>query len=414
MPPQLDAFRLAVLAAEAVGQLWLRVLVVAVIPLAATSLALALADLDRGALGRLGARALALAAASSTLAALIGIVLVGVVGPGRGVGPAPGAAERGAPAAGGASPAEDRSPSTHGDAAAASSTRSGLPAPAAPPRPSVPSPPPLAIPILALALASVGIGLGLGRLDPGRTSPLRAGVDRLHAFSTRAAAWVMRLMPLGVVALLFAMVARMGVDALRTVGAYVAVVIAGLLLHTGVVYSLALRLLAGRSPLAFFRAIAPAAATAFATASSAATLPTALRVAEERLRLPPAVARLVLTAGSAMNQNGTSLFEGVTILFLAQVYGVELSLARQAGVMAVAVLAGVGSAGVPGGGTAAIAVLLGLFGLPLEGIALVAGVDRLLDMCRTTVNVTGDLALAVVVDRMDAPPGARAGPPARP
>lgn len=410
MLPQLDAFWLTVLAAETIGQLWLRVLVVAVIPLAATSLALALADLDRGALGRLGARALVLAAASSAVAALIGILLVGAVGPGRGVGLAGGgaagtatgaSAARGDPAADGSAPADGRSRSADDEAAAASPPRVGPPAPAAPPRPSVPAPPPLAVPLLAIALASIGVGLTLGRLDPARESPLRAAVERLHAFSTRATGWVMKLMPLGVVALLFAMVARMGVDSLRTVAAYVAVVIAGLLLHAGVVYSLALRFLAGRSPLAFFRAVAPAAATAFTTASSAATLPTALRVAEEGLRLPPAVTRLVLTAGSAMNQNGTSLFEGVTILFLAQVYGVELSLAQQAGVMGVAVLAGIGSAGVPGGGTAAITVLLGLFGIPLEAVALVAGVDRLLDMCRTTVNVTGDLALAVLVARTD-------------
>ena len=207
----------------------------------------------------------------------------------------------------------------------------------------------------------------------------------------------MRLAPLGVGALLFAMAMRLGAGALRPVATYVAVVIGGLLLHGGVVYALAVRLFGGMSPTAFFRAAAPAMATAFATSSSAATLPTALRVAEERLRIPSAVARLVLTAGSAMNQNGTSLFEGVTVLFLAQVYGIDLSVLQQAGVMAIAVLAGVGSAGVPGGGTAAITILLGLFGIPLEGVALVAGVDRLLDMCRTTVNVTGDLALAVVV-----------------
>jgi DAACS family dicarboxylate/amino acid:cation (Na+ or H+) symporter len=214
----------------------------------------------------------------------------------------------------------------------------------------------------------------------------------------------MRLAPVGVAALLFTMTARLGGGSVRPVLAYVAVVVAGLLLHGGVVYSLAVRFLGGMSPLTFFRGARLAMATAFSTASSAATLPTALRVAEEELRLPPAVARLVLTAGSAMNQNGTSLYEGVTVLFLAQVYGVDLSALQQAGVMAISVLAGVGSAGVPGGGTFAITLLLGLFGIPIEGVGLIIGVDRFLDMCRTTVNVTGDLALAVVVSR-----GERAG-----
>jgi DAACS family dicarboxylate/amino acid:cation (Na+ or H+) symporter len=351
--------------AQPVGQLYVRVLVAVVIPLAVTSLVLALADLEPSALGRLGARALAFAAGSSAIAALIGLLLVTAVGPGRGARellpePAPRPAAR-----------EPRAPS--------------------------PSPPQLAIPIGALVVAALGTGLALSRLEPGRSRALRAAVERLHALSTRAARWVMRLAPVGVGALLFAMVVRLGAEALRPLAAYVAVVIGGLLLHGGGVYSLAVWLLGGMSPAAFFRGAAPAMATAFATSSSAATLPTALRVAEERLRLPPAVARLVLTAGSAMNQNGTSLFEGVTVLFLAQVQGVELSLLQQAGVMAIAVLAGIGSAGVPGGGMAAITIVLGLFGIPLEGVALVAGVDRLLDMCRTTVNVTGDLALAVVV-----------------
>lgn len=351
--------------AQPIGQLYVRVLVAVVIPLAVTSLVLALADLDAGALGRLGARALAFAVGSSAIAALIGLLLVTAVAPGRGARPQP-----------------TESAATE----IAASERA--------PRPS-----PLTVPLVALVVASIGTGLALGRLEGERPRAFRAALERLHDLSAVAARWVMRLAPIGVGALLFAMVVRLGAEALRPLASYVAVVIGGLLLHGGGVYALAVRYLGGMSPAAFFRGAAPAMATAFATSSSAATLPTALRVAEERLGLPPPVARLILTAGSAMNQNGTSLFEGVTVLFLAQVYGVELSLLQQAGVMAIAVLAGVGSAGVPGGGMAAITVILGLFGIPLEGVALIAGVDRLLDMCRTTVNVTGDLALAVVVAR---------------
>jgi len=362
-----DLSAIAEQVAEPAGQLFLRVLVLVAIPLAVTSLVLALADLDPRALGRLGGRALAFAAASSLIAALIGLLLVTTLAPGRGVDPA----IRG--------PTE----AAEGPGRAAA---------------------PLTVPIVALALASIGTGLALGRLRDPRAAALRARVERLHALSARAAGWVMKAAPIGIGALLFAMVVRLGAGALRPVAAYAAVVIGGLLLHGGIVYSLAVRLAGRTSPLAFFRAVAPAMGTAFATSSSAATLPTALRVAEERLRLPPAVARLVLTAGSAMNQNGTSLFEGVTVLFLAQVYGLELSVLQQLGVMAIAVLAGVGSAGVPGGGTAAITILVGLFGIPLEGVALVAGIDRLLDMCRTTVNVTGDLALAVVVARGERTP----------
>jgi DAACS family dicarboxylate/amino acid:cation (Na+ or H+) symporter len=135
---------------------------------------------------------------------------------------------------------------------------------------------------------------------------------------------------------------------------------------------------------------------AFSTASSNATLPTALRVAETRLRLPPRVARFVLTIGATANQNGTAIFEGVTVLFLAQIFGVELTLWQQTLVLLVCILGGIGTAGVPAGSLPVVALILGMIGVPPEGIGLVLGVDRFLDMCRTTLNVTGDLTLATI------------------
>jgi DAACS family dicarboxylate/amino acid:cation (Na+ or H+) symporter len=158
------------------------------------------------------------------------------------------------------------------------------------------------------------------------------------------------------------------------------------------------------SPLRFFRGIQDAMITAFSTASSNATLPTALRVAEQQLHLPRHVSRFVLTLGSTANQNGTALFEGVTVLFLAQFYGVELTLAKQALVVCVCILGGIGTAGVPAGSIPVIAMILGMVGVPVEGIGLILGVDRFLDMCRTTLNVTGDLAAAVVVSRGESDP----------
>jgi DAACS family dicarboxylate/amino acid:cation (Na+ or H+) symporter len=157
------------------------------------------------------------------------------------------------------------------------------------------------------------------------------------------------------------------------------------------------------SPLFFFRGIEAAMITAFSTASSNATLPTALKVAEENLRLPASVSRFVLTVGSTMNQNGTALFEGVTVLFLAQFYGVHLSLGEQITVVLICILGGIGTAGVPAGSIPVVALILGLVGVPVEGIGLILGVDRFLDMCRTTLNVTGDLAAAVVVSRGEGP-----------
>jgi Na+/H+-dicarboxylate symporter len=166
-----------------------------------------------------------------------------------------------------------------------------------------------------------------------------------------------------------------------------------------VVYSLALRVFGGWSPKKFFAGVQEAMLMAFSTASSNATLPTSLRVAEERLGLPRRVSRFVLTIGATANQNGTALFEGVTVLFLAQYFGVELTLAQQATVMFVCILGGVGTAGVPSGSLPVIALICAMVGVPPEGLGLVLGVNHFLDMCRTTVNVTGDLAIAAIVAR---------------
>jgi DAACS family dicarboxylate/amino acid:cation (Na+ or H+) symporter len=205
-----------------------------------------------------------------------------------------------------------------------------------------------------------------------------------------------------VAALLFTLTARLGYEILWQLARYVGVVVLALAIHQFVVYSASVRFLGGMSPLVFFRGVEEAMLTAFSTASSNATLPTALRVAEENLKLPPQVARFVLTIGSTANQNGTALFEGVTVLFLAQFYNVHLSLPQQALVVLICILGGIGTAGVPAGSIPVVALILGMVGVPVEGIGLILGVDRFLDMCRTTLNVTGDLAAAVVVSRGEA------------
>ena len=145
---------------------------------------------------------------------------------------------------------------------------------------------------------------------------------------------------------------------------------------------------------------------AFSTASSNATLPTALRVAEEKLKLPNRVSRFVLTVGATANQNGTALFEGVTVLFLAQFFGVDLSLWQQVMVMLVCILGGIGTAGVPSGSLPVVALICAMVGVNPIGIGLILGVNHFLDMCRTTLNVTGDLTLATLVahGEKDEPP----------
>jgi DAACS family dicarboxylate/amino acid:cation (Na+ or H+) symporter len=153
------------------------------------------------------------------------------------------------------------------------------------------------------------------------------------------------------------------------------------------------------NPLHFFRAVREPMLTAFSTASSNATLPVSLAAAENELKLPRHVSRFVLTIGSTANQNGTALFEGVTVLFLAQFYGIPLSFTQQLTVVFICILGGIGTAGVPAGSIPVVVMILGLVGIPVEGIGMILGVDRFLDMCRTTLNVTGDLAAAVVVAR---------------
>jgi DAACS family dicarboxylate/amino acid:cation (Na+ or H+) symporter len=184
----------------------------------------------------------------------------------------------------------------------------------------------------------------------------------------------------------------------------VVVVVGALALHLFVTYSLGIRFIARRSPLAFFRDVSEAMLMAFSTASSNATLPTALRVAEEKLRLPPRVSRFVLTVGATANQNGTALFEGVTVLFLAQFFGVDLTLAQQATVMFVCILGGIGTAGVPAGSLPVVALICVMVGVPAEGLGIILGVNHFLDMCRTTVNVTGDLGIAAMVARGETAP----------
>jgi DAACS family dicarboxylate/amino acid:cation (Na+ or H+) symporter len=213
---------------------------------------------------------------------------------------------------------------------------------------------------------------------------------------------VLKLAPYGVACLVFAMAARLGTEALQ-LWRYVAIVVGALALHQFGVYSLSVWLLGRMRPSRFFRAVRTPMLTAFSTASSAATLPVALVAADEELRLPTPVSRFVLTLGSTANQNGTALFEGVTVLFLAQIYEVPLSLAQQVMVVFICILGGIGTAGVPAGSLPVIVMILGLIGIPPDAIGIVFGVDRFLDMCRTTVNVTGDLAAAVVVARGETP-----------
>jgi DAACS family dicarboxylate/amino acid:cation (Na+ or H+) symporter len=366
---------------EPAGQLFLRLLFMLVIPLIATALPLGITGLgDLRHLGRIGLRTLAYTVTTSAIAVLIGVTLVNLVAPGSGV------AARGVEGA--------ATPAPAANAAGGFGVDFFLKLVPQNPIKAMADGDMLAVMVFSLLF---GIGLAATRSDSARR--LEDVLQGVYDVVMRLLDWVIRLAPYGVACLLFTATARMGLDVLRDLAAYVLVVVSALALHMFGVYSLAVRWLGGMSPLRFFKSIREAMITAFSTASSNATLPTALRVADNELKLPQHVSHFVLTIGSTTNQHGTALFEGVTVLFLAQVTGVELTLAQQIGVSVICILGGIGTAGVPAGSIPVIAMILGMVGVPPETIGLVLGVDRLLDMCRTTVNVTGDLAAAVVVSR---------------
>ena len=255
--------------------------------------------------------------------------------------------------------------------------------------------------MLSLMFFSLAFGAALAMTTSTKPSRLMELLEEVYAACLLVVDTAMRFAPAAVFALVFQSTFKFGHHILFSLGFYVLVVLTGLLLQQCVVYTLLLRLFTRIKPLRFFRQCRDVYLYAFATASSNATLPRSLELAEQELKLRPEVARFVLTIGSTANQNGTALFEGITVLFLAQVYDVDLSLAQQVQVVLMSILAGIGTAGVPGGSLPLIMILTQQVGIPAEGMGLILGVDRFLDMCRTTLNVSGDLVIAALVDDPD-------------
>ena len=251
--------------------------------------------------------------------------------------------------------------------------------------------------ILSVMFFALFFGIGLLITDTPNARALKRGFEGLFDVTMKLILLVIKLAPYAVACFMFNLAALFGWDLLIRLSAYVGVVLLALGVQMFVVYPILLWTLGRKSPAAFFREVQEAMVMAFSTASSNATLPTALRVAEENLRLPRRVSRFVLTIGATANQNGTAMFEGVTVIFLAQFFGVELTLWQQITVMLVCILGGIGTAGVPAGSLPVVALILAMVGIQPEAIAIVLGVDRFLDMCRTTLNVTGDLVAAQVI-----------------
>jgi Na+/H+-dicarboxylate symporter len=254
--------------------------------------------------------------------------------------------------------------------------------------------------ILPLIVFSLFLGAILTTLGD-RALPLINFFDSLNEVMMKMAELVIRLTPYGVFALLAKVVAETGPSIFANLGKYMLAVIVGLAIHGFVTLPLLLRLVGGVSPFRYSRCIAPALTTAFSTASSSATLPLTIDCVEERAGISKKVSSFVLPIGATINMDGTALYESVAAIFIASVYGIDLSFGQQVIVFLTATLAAIGAAGIPSAGLVTMAIVLNAVGLPLEGIGMILAVDRILDMCRTTLNVWGDTVGCAVVSRLE-------------
>ncbi|MGH7658660.1 MAG: dicarboxylate/amino acid:cation symporter, partial [Gemmatimonadales bacterium] len=258
--------------------------------------------------------------------------------------------------------------------------------------------------LLHLMFFALVLGIAATLVPTETAAPLLKVLEALYEISVKIIEGIMKFAPYAVAALLFTSTAGFGLDLLITLGWFMATVLLGLGIHMFGVYSISVAVLSRISPFEFFRRIKTAMITAFSTSSSNATLPTAIEVTEENLGVPREINSFVLTVGATANQNGTALYEGVTVLFLAQLAGVDLSLGQQIVVAYLAIIGGIGTAGVPSGSIPFIIVVLATIGVNPALIAIIFGVDRILDMCRTTLNVTGDITAATYVARSEGYP----------
>lgn len=252
--------------------------------------------------------------------------------------------------------------------------------------------------MIAVMVFALFFGFALSRVIKNSDSPTLGMMETIYNACMEIVHIVMKMAPLAVFCLVFSTSFKFGLEIIISLSYYVGVVVLGLLMQQFIVYPVLLKTVARRSPFEFFKNSLDVLLYAFATASSNATLPKSLDTAVSKLKLSPETSRFVLTVGSTANQNGTALFEGITVLFLAQVYGIDLSITQQIQVVLMSILAGIGTAGVPGGSLPLIMILLQQVGIPAEGLGIILGVDRFLDMCRTTINVSGDLVIAAIVD----------------
>jgi len=360
-----------------IGSVFVAALKMMVVPLVLVSLVVGVTALsDLRALGRIGAKALGLYLATTAIAVTIALSLAGVVGPGEGF-----------------------------DAGETSASFSGKDAP---PLTQVlidmvPTNPVAAMAegnMLQIIVFALLLGVAITMSGARGTHVLNLFTD-LNAVIMHMVEWIMRLAPYGVFALISRTFATQGLDLLLPLAAYFLTLTAALAIQVFGVYPLLLRTLAGLNPLTFLKKMRDPAAFAFSTASSGATIPVTLHTVEKKMGVKNSVASFSVPLGATINMDGTAMMQGVATVFIANVYGVDLSLTDYLLVVLTATLASVGTAAIPAVGLVTLTMVLGQVGLPVEGIALIIGVDRLLDMMRTVTNVTGDAAISCIVAKSE-------------
>ena len=251
--------------------------------------------------------------------------------------------------------------------------------------------------MLAIIFFALFFGVCLTLIDPAKSRPMIDTVDSLNEVILKMVTLVMETAPYGVFALMVGVVASMVIDILVPLSFYGAVVLAGLFLHVMIVYIGFITFYVRKNPIKFLASIKEAVLLGFSTSSSSATLPVSMRVANQNLGISSQTSSFVLPLGATINMDGTALYQGVAAIFIAQVYGMELTMTQQLVMILTATLASVGAAGVPGAGMITLAVVLETANVPVEGIALIFGLDRLIDMFRTSVNIVGDLSCTTVM-----------------
>ena len=386
----IEPLRQVILWLEPLGTAWIRLIMMIVIPLVVASLIVGTASLgDITRLGRIGGKTIAYYMATTTVAITIGLVLSNLIRPGSGIDEAT-KIELLQNYAGGASERIELAQSAPNIVEVLLNLIPRNPVEAA-----------ANGDMLQIIVFSVLFGAALSLVQDDRRDTVLNFFRGVNDVAMILVDWVMRLAPYAVFVLLAAVIAQFGLGLLGSLIFYVLTVLLGLAIHCFGTYPLAMRFLARFNPVDFFKRIRKVPLIAFSTSSSNATLPVTIETAEEDLGVSNEVASFVLPLGATINMDGTALYQGVATMFIAQVFGIDLSLQAQLMVVLTATLASIGAAGVPSAGIIILTVVLIQAGVPETGIALILGVDRILDMCRTAVNVTGDLTCSAFVARSE-------------